>query len=61
MPIVPLVVIPMDEFAKNETDSDKKQFLGNYLFQFVTRRISETDAAQAESLAGKVTGMILEG
>jgi len=43
--VVPLVVIPMEEFAKCKDDMEKRQFVGNYLYQFVTRRISETNAA----------------
>jgi|TARA_B110000285_G_C15121389_1_gene617376 hypothetical protein len=58
---VPLVQIPADEFAKCQTDADKKQFLGNYLYQFVVRFIESQKSPDTESLAGKVTGMILDG
>jgi len=51
-----LVEIPQEEFNKLQDENDKKQFLGNYLYQFVVR---QTDGA--EDLAGKVTGMILDG
>lgn len=58
----PLVVIPKDEYAKCETEASKKQFLGNYLYQFVVRLIeSKKDLNESDSLAGKVTGMILDG
>lgn len=59
--MTPLVQIPADEFAKCQTDADKKQFLGNYLYQFVVRFIESQKSPDTESLAGKVTGMILDG
>jgi len=58
---VALVDIPKEEYAKCETETDKKQFLGNYLYQFASRHIAESEKTNAEELAGKVTGMILEG
>lgn len=59
--MTPLVQIPAEEFAKCQTDADKKQFLGNYLYQFVVRFIESQKSPDTESLAGKVTGMILDG
>ena len=51
----PLVVIPQQEFAKLQNEQEQKQFLGNYLYQFVLRNQKD------EGIAGKVTGMILDG
>jgi len=65
--VVPLVQIPKAELAAMQTDQDKKQFLGNYLYQYVLKKIqsnASTLAAlggNAELLAGRVTGMILDG
>ena len=64
---VPLVQIPMAEYNQLSDDSDKKQFLGNYLYQFALYRIQNqysskyADGEQQNLLAGKVTGMILDG
>lgn len=51
----------MEELNKCADENEKKQFLGNYLYQFVTRHVTTSDPDQAESLSGKVTGMILDG
>jgi hypothetical protein len=52
----------MEEFNVCSTEAAKKQFLGNYLYQFVTRYIQEMNLdQQPETKAGKVTGMILDG
>lgn len=56
-----MVEIPKPEFEKCETETDKKQFLGNYLYQFVVRYVESKKEIDSESLAGKVTGMILDG
>lgn len=58
---VTLVEIPNEEFAMCKSESDKKQFLGNYLYQFVVRYVENKKEPDAEVLAGKVTGMILDG
>lgn len=39
-----LVYIPMEEFNQISTEEEKKQFLGNYLYQYVLRKI-EKDAS----------------
>jgi len=56
-----LVELPAEEFAKCATESSKKQFLGNYLYQFVVRHVESKKESDVEILAGKVTGMILDG
>ena len=63
---VPLVVIPTAQLQDLANDNDKKQFLGNYLYQFVLRSIemkkeSYPEEADQANMAGKVTGMILDG
>jgi hypothetical protein len=50
----PLLVIPQEEYSKLATEQEQKQFIGNYLYQFVSRK-------ENEEVAGKVTGMILDG
>ena len=55
----------MDEFNKISNDDEKKQFLGNYLYQCVIKRLSDkkkdmSDDSKQE-LSGRITGMILEG
>ena len=61
--VVPLFKLPQTELEACTTEQEKKQFLGNYLYQFVTRYVQEHQKAEAnaESLAGKVTGMLLDG
>ena len=56
-----MVDIPKDEFEKCQNDGEKKQFLGNYLYQFVVRYVEGKKENETEILAGKVTGMILDG
>ena len=58
---VALVEIPTDEFEKCQNEVEKKQFLGNYLYQFVVRYVESKKENETEILAGKVTGMILDG
>ena len=57
--------IPTEDYAKLASDQEKKQFLGNYLYQFVMTfckaNPDEKVKTAAESNAGKITGMILEG
>mmetsp|Transcript_30595 Transcript_30595/g.46954 ORF Transcript_30595/g.46954 Transcript_30595/m.46954 type:complete len:88 (+) Transcript_30595:1508-1771(+) len=46
------------------TDGEKKQFLGNYLYQFVKRKVEadkKVEVSKVDEYAGRVTGMILEG
>ena len=54
----------MDEFNKLPNDDEKKQFLGNYLYQCVIKKLGSNkdlkDDAK-EELSGRITGMILEG
>ena len=50
----PLLIIPQEEYSKLQTEQEQKQFIGNYLYQFVSRK-------ENEQIAGKVTGMILDG
>jgi len=59
----PLVEIPSAEFGKCKGESEQKQFLGNYLYQFAVRFAQNNGYSQEEqeSLSGKVTGMILDG
>lgn len=60
---IPLVQIPMDQLELCQTDQEKKQFLGNYLYQFTFQKLSKTTKEQAEieALSGRITGMILDG
>jgi hypothetical protein len=43
--------------------NEQKQFLGNYLYQFVYRKmhLNESDISKVELLTGRITGMILDG
>ena len=50
-----LIAIPKGDLDKLGSESEKKQFLGNYLYQFVLRKVN------VEALAGRITGMILDG
>lgn len=34
-----LVYIPMDDFNKIENENEKKQYVGNYLYQYVFRKV----------------------
>jgi hypothetical protein len=56
-----LVVIPQPEFTQLKSEIEQKQYLGNYLYQFVSRKIQKIKPEQVDSLSGKVTGMILDG
>lgn len=55
----------MDEFNKISNDDEKKQFLGNYLYQCVMKRLGDKKKQlsedQKQELSGRITGMILEG
>lgn len=57
----------MDQLNAMQTVQDKKQFIGNYLYQYVLKKIYENQmqltalGGNAELLAGRVTGMVLEG
>lgn len=50
-----LIAIPKSDLDKLASEQEKKQFLGNYLYQFVLRKVN------VEALAGRITGMILDG
>jgi len=56
-----LIQIPMDKFNQCKTEGDKKQFLGNYLYPFVIRKLKTDNDPNAEMNSGRVTGMILDG
>ena len=61
-PVVPLFVLPDAEYQALASDSEKQQFLGNYMYQFIQKYVETNHADQnSEEQAGKITGMILEG
>lgn len=55
----------MDQYERLAADEEKKQFLGNYLYQFINKFCSESTEeivkTNCESNAGKITGMVLDG
>jgi hypothetical protein len=59
----------LDEFNQLTTEAEKKQFLGNYLYHYVLRKIEKDEQAKDSSvsqdkilnLSSKITGMIIEG
>lgn len=67
MPVAlePVFNLPLDQFKELADDNAKKQFLGNYLYQFILKFCQENKetsvSSQAEQVAGRITGMILEG
>lgn len=64
-----LVYIPMEEFNQISSEEEKKQFLGNYLYQYVLRKTEKDESAkrqqvaqdQVQHQASRITGMIIEG
>ena len=64
-----LVYIPMEEFNQITSEGEKKQFLGNYLYQYVLRKIEKDESSKdlppaqerAQHQASRITGMIIEG
>ena len=59
-----LVYIPMDDFNKIENENEKKQYVGNYLYQYVFRIVSSDPKIPKDehlNQSSKVTGMIIDG
>ena len=66
-----LVYIPMEEFNNFSSDDQKKQYLGDHLYQYVKRKIENDVKAKqlsqkitsdkVQHLASRITGMIIEG
>ena len=59
----------MEEFNQITNEEAKKQFLGNYLYQYVLRKIEKDESAKdqptaqdkVQHQASRITGMIIEG
>lgn len=60
----------MEEFNKLSKDEEKKQFLGDHLYQYVLRKIMQIEQSKPnqqftqdklQHQASRVTGMIIEG
>lgn len=64
-----LVYIPTEELDKLSAEEEKKQFLGNYLYPYVLRKIQQDEQAKdskvttdkIQNMTSKVTGMIISG
>lgn len=66
VPVVPVKEVlydklPMDQYNQLGSELEKKQFLGNYLYQFVMKYLTELAHEDIEGTSGKITGMILDG
>ena len=58
-----LIAIPESEFTLINEEDEKKQYLGNYFYQIILTHLKSLgkEEQKSEEIAGRVTGMILDG
>ena len=58
-----LIAIPESELTLINEEDEKKQYLGNYFYQIILNHVKSLgkEEQKSEEIAGRVTGMILDG